>query len=140
MQTQSLAHEGTLNIIALGAALAPGAEWQRRAVERYRRQRPDAAAALRAEIAAPVGRLTGRTVDLSTVVVDEQQQAALVTIDGVQFHWDRSQLTLIRPCAHCGLGSFASPPIRGAHDLGYALSGWKPLHRDCQPFEPDDIH
>jgi hypothetical protein len=141
VQAQSLqAHQGTLNIVALGAAIAPGAEWQRRAVERYRRQQPDAAAALRAEIAARVGRLTGRAVDLSMVVVNEQQQAALVTIDAVQFRWDRTHLTVIRPCAHCGLGSFASPPIHDTGDLGYALSDWKPLHPDCQLFEPDDIH
>ena len=139
MQAQSLqAHQGTLTIVAPGARAAPGAEWQRRAVERYRRQQPDAAAALRADIAARVGRLTGRGIDLSMVVVDEQQQVALVTIDGVQFRWDRSQLTVIRPCAHCGLGSFASAPIRDARDLGHALSDWKPLHPDCQPFEPDD--
>lgn len=87
-----------------------------------------------------MGRLTGRIIDLSTVVVNEQQQAALVTIDAVQFRWDRTHLTVIRPCAHCGLGSFASPPIRDARDLGYALSGFQSLHPYCQPFEPDDIH
>ena len=141
MQAQSLqAHQGALNIIAPGAAIPPGAEWQRRAIERYRRRRPDAEAALRVDIAARVARLTGHDVDPSTVVVDEQLQAALATIDGVPFRWDRTHLTVIRPCAHCGLGSFASPPIHDAGDLGYALSDWRPLHPDCQPFEPDDIH
>lgn len=123
MQTQRIqTDQGVLNSVARGAANAPGADWQRRAVERYRRQQPDAAAALRTEIAARVGKLTGRVIDPSAIVVEEQLQAALVSVDGIQFRWDRSYLTVIRPCAYCGLGRFASPPIRDMRDLGYVLS------------------
>lgn len=139
MQTQSmLAPTAELNIVVIGGAATSGSEWQRRAIEGYRRQRPGAAASLRNEIAARVGRLIGRSIDVSTVVVDEQHQAALLTVDGVQFRWDRSELTIIRPCAHCGVGRFASPPIRDVRDLGYALSDWTPVDPHCEPFEPDE--
>lgn len=121
----------------LPSGVTPPGAWQAWAISVY--QQSDPAATLRAELAAAVHALTGRLVDERSVVVDQEQRAALASVDDVRFQWAEAQLTVIRPCAHCGLGALASPPIQHVQALGYALSDWQPLHDDCRPFDPDEM-
>jgi hypothetical protein len=138
-------HTAELSTPAAGgptsAARTPGPQtsWQAHAIAAYRLSRPDEAA-LHQRLAAAVHALTGRTVAPEAIVVDLMGRSASAPVDGMRFRWAGGQLRLLRPCAHCGLGAFASPPLGGAEDLGFALSGWQPLHDDCRPFEADTIY
>jgi hypothetical protein len=110
--------------------------WQARAIAAHSREQLDAAA-LRLKLTTAVDTLTGRAVEAGAIFADPPGQVASAHVDGVLFRWADSQLVVIRPCAHCGLGAFASPPVGRAEELGYALSDWQPLHDDCRPFEAD---
>ena len=112
--------------------------WQARAIAAYWLNQPDEAA-LRQKLAAAVQALTSRTVEPDAIYVDLMGRAASARVDGVHFRWADSQLLVIRPCAHCGLGAFANLPVRRAEELGLALADWQPLHDDCRPFEADAI-
>jgi hypothetical protein len=114
--------------------------WQDRAVRAYRESGPESDAALRTHLFDAVYACTGKRLTPGTVVVDQQQRLAYGTLDGVRFCLTPNYLTIVRPCAHCGLGAFAGPPITALADLGYALSDWQPLHADCRPFEADELH
>jgi hypothetical protein len=113
--------------------------WQARAIAAYRLSQPDEAA-LRLKLAAAVHALTGRAIAPDAILVDLTGRAASARADGARFRWADGQLHLLRPCAHCGLGAFASPPLRSAAELGFALSDWQPLHDDCLAFEADEIN
>jgi hypothetical protein len=140
-------HTADLSNLAAGNLMSParkpdprsGDSWQERAIAAYRLGQPDEAA-LRLKLAAAVYALTGRTVAPDAIFVDLVARAASAPVDGVLFRWADGQLHLLRPCAHCGLGAFASPPLQRAEDLGFALNSWRPLHDDCQPFEADAIY
>jgi hypothetical protein len=94
--------------------------------------------ALAHELVAAVRRLAGRALDLDAIVVDAPGRAAWGSLDGVRLRWRRAQLAVVRPCAHCGHGAFASGPIGTMQDIFSAVGEWRPLHRDCRPFEADD--
>jgi hypothetical protein len=111
--------------------------WQDRAVRAYRESRPEADATLRTQLIDAVYSVTGKRLDPQTIVIDQAHQIAFGDLDGVRFRLTPNELAVIRPCAHCGLGAFAGPPIERLADLGYALSDWQPLHAGCRPFEAD---
>lgn len=113
------------------------ARWKARAAAAYRQLRADTPASLRAGLTDAVRALTGQSLPPAAVIVDGEPPAAHATLGGVHFTWARSRLSLIRPCAHCAQGAFASQPLEGMADLGYALGVWEPLHLDCRPFEGD---
>lgn len=113
-------------------------DWRTRVIQAYHRSRPDGVT-LAGELVAALHQLTGRAPDPDTIVVDPAGPAAWGSVDGVRFRWNQGQLVTVRPCAHCGHGSFASQPLLTKQELGYALSVWQPLHTDCQPFIADDV-
>lgn len=94
--------------------------------------------ALARELVAAVRRLAGRALDLDALVVDGAGRAAWGSLDGVRLRWRHGQLAVVRPCAHCGCGAFASRPLATLQDIVSAVGEWQPLHRDCRPFEADD--
>ncbi|GAB4441274.1 MAG: hypothetical protein OHK0015_38400 [Chloroflexi bacterium OHK40] len=102
-------------------------------MDRLSYTRYDDEAALRRELIRRVRSLTGVVPAAEAVWVDGARHAAGVALDGVRFRLERGELVLLRPCAHCGTGLLASPPLRSPEDLGYALLAWQPLHGDCQP-------
>jgi hypothetical protein len=126
-----------------GAVQRPGftpqqSSWQTRAITAYHHSQPHEAA-LRQQLAAAVHALTGRSIDDAAIVVDLPGRTAFARIDGIHFRWANGELSVVRPCAHCGLGAFVSLPVQGAEELGFALSDWQPLHEDCRPFEADEV-
>lgn len=112
--------------------------WQAAALAMYRREVSEGGARLRAELAAQVRALTGRVIPSSAITVDCDGHRAGATMDGVVFQLQGHNLLLLRPCAHCGTGRFASPPLCSRTDLGYALFGWRPYHASCEPADLDD--
>lgn len=114
-----------------------GAGWRAEVIRAYDQalgSRPDPAG----ELATAVRRLTGRALAPDAIIVDAANGAAFGIIDGARLRWSEGRLALIRPCDHCGCGAFASPPLHSAEELGFALSAWQALHRDCQPFVADE--
>lgn len=116
------------------APIAAGA-WRTRAIAAFRQAEPDSAA-LRAEMAARLRSLTGSTIAPERIHADAATGTAAAVVDGAVFRLVGQDLVLLRPCAHCGVGQFASPTIRDLADLGSALVVWKPLHDDCRPEDP----
>jgi hypothetical protein len=94
---------------------------------------------LRASLAARVTALTGCVVASSSVVVDGAARVAFLALDGVRFRLRRDVVVLLRPCAHCGTGEFASAPLACQEDLGHALGVWRPLHHACEADDPPEI-
>jgi hypothetical protein len=94
--------------------------------------------ALRKELVDRVGMLTGRRVVSSLVGVDGDARVAFVALDGVRFRLRRHEVVLLRPCAYCGTGEFASDPLIAQEDLGHALGVWQPLHRECEVDDPPE--
>lgn len=94
---------------------------------------------LRAELAARVQALTGCAIPGAAIMLDDNARRATTTVDGVVFQLQGSDLRLLRPCAYCGVGRFASPPIASRADLGHALSDWQPYHAGCAPADPADV-
>lgn len=111
--------------------------WQDRAIALYQRSRTSEMIRLSTELAARLHLLTGRTIAPDAVYVDPDVHTATVRVDGVVFRLRERDLVVIRPCAHCGIGSFASPPIASPADLGYALGAWQPLCPHCVPEDED---
>jgi hypothetical protein len=93
---------------------------------------------LRTELATQVSMLTGCAIPESTITADPAARRATAAMDGVVFQLQGHRLILLRHCAHCGTGLFASPPIESRSDLGYALAAWRPYHPDCVPTDPPD--
>lgn len=118
----------------------PLTTWRTRAISAYQGSQPQMVAALAQHLLVAVRQITGHTIEAEAIIVDAQQQSALATLDGVRFRWSRAGLLLIRPCVHCGCGSFESQSLQNEQELGYALDGWQPRHHDCQPFEADDVY
>jgi hypothetical protein len=110
--------------------------WRTRAIAANQQTEPDAIATLRAELAIRIRSLTGCTTELESIAVDPDTRTATAVMDGAVFRLVGRDLTLLRPCAYCGTGQFASPAIRSLADLGHALAVWEPLHKDCQPQDP----
>ena len=119
---------------------SPAAEvvspWREEAIIAFRRGERTLALALRTDLAARIRAVTGIPVAPDSVYADGQSGIATVTVDGAIFRLAQGELVLLRPCAHCGTGQFASPAIGSVADLGRALDGWQPFHVDCEPEDP----
>jgi hypothetical protein len=115
-----------------------GGIWQTEAIEHCRRTMIGEAAALRQELVDRVAALTGCLVAPSSVIVDRDTRVAFLTLDGVRFRLQRREVVLLRPCAYCGTGEFASEALTTRSDLGHALSIWQPLHHDCNIEDPPE--
>jgi len=126
---QAPQHENT-------AAAARVDDWKTQMIATYRQRRQYEYSALRTTLAQSVRALTGREVDVDAIWVDLDERIALTTVDGVRFRWEQSRLVVLRPCALCGSGQFASPALASQMDVGYALSAWQPRHPQCQPDDP----
>ena len=118
------------------AAAAHVGDWKTQVISTYQRHRQDEDSALRITLAQRVRALTGHEVNVNAIWIDLDERIALVTVDGVRFRWGQSQLVMLRTCALCGSGQFASPPLTSQADVGYALSAWQPRHPQCQPDDP----
>ena len=118
----------------------PGAlpSWHEDALAAYRYRERERLLALRMELVTRVQALTGHQVAPDAVYVNREAGTATVAVDGSIFRLARRQLTLLRPCAYCGTGQFASRAIESLADLDFALVGWVPLHDDCQPADASD--
>ncbi len=112
--------------------------WREEAIAAARREATTAALTLRADLASRVRALTASPVAPDSVYADSDAGSATVTVDGTTFRLAQGTLVVLRPCAHCGTGQFASPPIASVADLGRALDGWQPSHDDCRPEDPAD--
>jgi hypothetical protein len=126
---QALRHRNT-------AAAAHADDWKTRMIATYQQHRQHEGSTLRITVAQRVRALIGREVNVDAIWVDPDERAALVTVDGLHFRYERTQLVMFRPCALCGGGQFASPPLTSQADIGYALSVWQPRHPQCQPDDP----
>jgi hypothetical protein len=125
-----------------GAALAQSeaGDWRVKAVAAYADTTDMARLRLRRRLAERLLALTGCAASEETIAVDTTGRSASAVVDGVLFLLRRDELVLVRPCAYCGTGRFVSEPLERQADLGYALSGWEPYHRDCEPVDaPDDV-
>jgi hypothetical protein len=111
--------------------------WRTEALAGHRQPQLDQHA-LAQRLVTAIRRLTGSTLDPEGLIIDAPNQAAWSSFEDARVRWRQEQLVVVRPCAHCGCGAFASRPILSLRDLGYALSVWQPLHRDCRPFVADD--
>lgn len=118
------------------AAAAHVGDWKTQVISTYQRHRQDEDSALRIALVRGLRALVGVEVTLDDIWVDLDERSALVTVDGVRFRWEQSQLVMLRTCALCGSGQFASPPLTSQADVGYALSVWQPRHPQCQPDDP----
>ena len=56
----------------------------------------------------------------------------------VRFRLQHQEVVLLRPCAYCGTGEFASDPLITKGDLGYTLGVWRPLHHGCEGEDPTE--
>lgn len=113
-------------------------DWQESVQAEYAGTMDASAAHLRRTLARRVLTLAGRTVPDQAIVVDGAAQWAMAVVDGIMFQLRAYGLTIVRPCAYCGTGHFASLPLVGRIDLGHALAGWQPLHAECAPTDPSD--
>lgn len=93
-------------------------------------------AALRTELARRLSVL-GVAVETRRIWADSALPVASVVVAGALVRLAHGQLTVVRPCDHCGCGAVASAPIQSALDLDRSLHTWRPLHADCEPFEAD---
>jgi len=82
--------------------------------------------------------LTAFVAPTEAIITDAAGQSASTMVDGVQFRLRGDELMIVRPCAHCGTGRFASEPLERPADLDYALAVWAPYHRECEPQDPPD--
>jgi hypothetical protein len=115
------------------AAAAHARDWKAQMITTYQRHRQDEDSALQIALARRLRALIGVEVNRDDIWVDLDERSALVTVDGVRFRWEQSQLVMLRACALCDSGQFASPPLMSQADVGYALSVWQPRHLQCQP-------
>jgi hypothetical protein len=111
-------------------------DWKTQVITTYQRLRQDEDSLLRIALVRRLRALVGVEVNVDDIWVDLDERSALVTVDGVRFRWEQSQLVMLRTCALCGSGQFASPPLTSQADVGYALSAWQPRHPECQPDDP----
>jgi hypothetical protein len=111
-------------------------DWKAQVIATYQQYRQSEGSALRRTLAQRVHALTGHELNEGAIWVDLDERIALATVDGVRFRWERDQLVLLRPCALCGSGQFASAPLTDQAEIGYALSDWQPHHPQCQPDDP----
>jgi hypothetical protein len=112
--------------------------WQAAARAAYMREFGASDDRLRAELAARVQALTNCALQGEVIVVDSAARRATAALDGVVFQLQRGDLTVARPCAHCGAGRFESAPLTSRADLGHALAVWQPYHAGCEPSDPAD--
>jgi hypothetical protein len=117
-------------------AASQTADWQAREITSYRQAQRQALTLLPELLASRVSALTGREVALEHVFVDTDTEIATVVVDRVVFRAHHHQVVVLRECAECGIERFESPPLYSRADLGYALRGWQPLCRNCQPEDP----
>ncbi len=115
---------------------APLPAWQAASVAAYSKE--VSLGGLGAELAARVQALTGCAIPVTAIMLDDNARRATTTVDGVVFRLQGRNLLLMRPCAYCGVGRFASLPIASRADLGHALSDWQPYHAGCAPADPAD--
>jgi hypothetical protein len=110
--------------------------WQRRALAEHAHSTDDRRDALRSDLALRVAALTEQPVAPATIYVDDAARFAIVNVDGAVFRLQDRDLTLLRPCVHCGTGQYASTPLATLADLGYALGEWDPHCPHCEPVDP----
>jgi hypothetical protein len=113
-------------------------DWRVNAVAVYADTADMARLRLRRRIAERLLAITGYGAAEETIAADTAGRSASAVVDGVLFLLRGDALVIVRPCAHCGTGRFISEPLERRADLGYALSGWAPYHRDCEPVDPPD--
>lgn len=119
-----------------GPSEAPA--WQVDAVAEYALETETHETPLRTEFAARIYGLTGCSISSSAITVNSEARRATAILDGVVFHLSGHNLIIMRPCSHCGVGRFESPPLGSRADLGFALIGWRPYHADCEPTDSTD--
>lgn len=129
-----VAATATATATAEARARAPSA-WQAAAVAAFALEAGVGSSNLRAELAARLLGLTGCAVSDGAITGDRDARRATATLDGVVFQLWQHDLLLLRPCAYCGTGLFASLPLSSRADLGHALSGWQPYHTECEPVD-----
>lgn len=112
--------------------------WQTEAIAEYARTCDDLCGHARRRLVERLNALTGCTLDERAIIEDVPVRRVMAAVDGSVFRLYGSVLVITRPCAHCGTGVFESAPIVSLSDLGYALAGWQPYHRDCEPADPAD--
>ncbi len=112
--------------------------WQERAIAAQQYGEREATAALQTQLADRIAFLTGHALATDSVYVNATERFAMATVDGAAFRLRHRNLTLLRPCAYCGTGQFASEPIESLADLGHAMAVWEPLHPDCEPTDSNE--
>ncbi len=116
----------------------PTHAWQSEVIAHYVDAVDEFALRLCRSLAERVGSLTGRTISQRDITVNFAARCARATLDSVVFQLRGHDLSIVRPCAHCGTGQFETPPITDRVDLGYALAGWQAYHPECEPADPPE--
>jgi hypothetical protein len=112
-------------------------DWRARTIAIYQQaSREDNA--IRTAFAAQVLALTGGAIAPESIYVDRATGVTTGVVDGVVFQSRHDRLSLLRPCVHCGVRLFESPPLYSPGDVGYALNAWQPLCKHCQAEDPLD--
>jgi hypothetical protein len=112
------------------------ADWKAQAIEAYHQRRPYEDRAMRLALTERVQVFTRCTVAIDAIMVDLDEQFASAVVDSVLFRWGTTGLAILRPCASCGSGRFASPSLTSQADVGYAITVWQPHNPNCQPEDP----
>ena len=116
----------------------PAYTWHAEAIAHHVGAADELALCLRRRLAERVSSLTGVAISQWDITVNLAAKCALVTVDGVVFQLREHDLSIVRPCAHCGTGRFETPPIAERVDLGHALAGWQAYHPECEPADPPE--
>jgi hypothetical protein len=112
--------------------------WHSEAIAHYMGAADDLVLRLRRRLAERVGSLTGLAITQRDITVNLAARRAFATVDGVVFQLCGHDLSIVRPCSHCGTGRFETPPITERVDLGYAIAGWQAYHPECEPADPPE--
>ena len=131
--------EQTYGIAGLAAleAVQP-LDWQAEAVGDYERSLPIRHADLRTNLSAKILALTGQRISTQEIYTDGH--LAVAGVEGASFRlYHSGDLVLVRACAYCATGHFESSQIAALSDLGYALSGWRPLHEACEDYSSEEL-
>ena len=134
MTTSTLSRPAATSMTIWPAEMAR-ADWRAEAIAEHERTREAAQAARRAELAWRVRELTGRAVAVESVMLPTERRA-IAWVDGVNFRLDGHELSIVRPCSHCGVAEVISPPIGGRAELGYAIGPWEPRCPQCPVEDP----
>lgn len=114
------------------------AVWQQRAQAAYQQAEADTISRIQREFARRIALLIDYEPQPQSIYVNLASGTATARVDSITFRLHGNDLTIIRPCAGCGLGQFESLVITSLEDLGGVLTMWQPRCPQCPEEDPND--